>query len=148
MVMPKTPKTSGPKACRKPAIPDTSCSTLLLLELIMNATRIVALSILSAAAAFSGMAQADPLTRAEVKAEAREAVRTGDVIDYETGLKLNQLFPGAYPKQVAVKTVASRPAPVAVFKPTGDIEMDAINQRGAEAVARAQAKDSQFAGSR
>jgi hypothetical protein len=44
--------------------------------------------------------------------------------------------------------VPARQAPVAVFQPTGDIEMDAINQRGAEAVARAQAKDSQFAGNR
>jgi hypothetical protein len=114
----------------------------------MNATRIVALSILSAAAAFSGLAQADTLTRAEVKAEAREAIRTGDVVDYETGLKLNQLFPGAYPKQVAIKSVAARQAPVAVFQPTGDIEMDAINQRNAEAMARAQSKDSQFAGRR
>jgi Domain of unknown function (DUF4148) len=114
----------------------------------MNATRIVALSILSAAAAFSGLAQADTLTRAEVKAEAREAIRTGDVVDYETGLKQNQLFPGAYPKQVVIKSVAARQAPVAVFQPTGDIEMDAIHQRNAEAMARAQAKDSQFAGRR
>jgi Domain of unknown function (DUF4148) len=114
----------------------------------MNATRIVALSILSAAAAFSGLAHADTLTRAEVKAEAREAIRTGDVVDYETGLKLNQLFPGSYPKQVKVQTVAARQTPIAAFQPTGDIEMDAINQRNAEAVARAQAKDSQFAGRR
>ena len=35
-------------------------------------------------------------TREEVRAEAAEAIRTGDIVDYETGLKLNQLFPGQY----------------------------------------------------
>jgi Domain of unknown function (DUF4148) len=148
MVMPKTPKTPGPRPAGSQRSPTPPVQPYFFLELIMNTTRLVALSILSATAAFSGLAQADTLTRAEVKAEAREAIRTGDVIDFETGLKLNQLFPGAYPKQVAIKTVASRPAPAAVFQPIGDIEMDAINQRNAEAIARAQAKDSQFAGKR
>lgn len=114
----------------------------------MNATRLVALSLLSAAAAFSGVAQADTLTRAEVKAEAREAIRTGDIVEYETGLKFNQLFPGAYPKQVVIKPVVARQATAAAFQPIGDIEMDAINQRNAEVMARAQTKDSQFAGRR
>lgn len=114
----------------------------------MNATRLVALSILSAAAAFSGVAQADTLTRAEVKAEAREAIRTGDIVDFETGLKLNQLFPGAYPKQVVIKPLPVRQSPVAGFQPIGDLEMDAINQRNAEVMSRVQAKDSQLAGRR
>ena len=37
-------------------------------------------------------------TRAEVKAELAEAIRTGDLIaDTESGLKQNQLFPNRYP---------------------------------------------------
>ena len=38
-------------------------------------------------------------TRAQVQAELLEAVRTGDIIgNYETGAKLNEMFPGGYPK--------------------------------------------------
>ncbi|WP_284309668.1 DUF4148 domain-containing protein, partial [Hydrogenophaga electricum] len=36
-------------------------------------------------------------TRAEVKAELREALRTGDIVaDGDSGMKLNELFPGHY----------------------------------------------------
>ncbi|TXT35769.1 MAG: hypothetical protein FD135_4708 [Comamonadaceae bacterium] len=38
-------------------------------------------------------------TRAQVQAELLEAHRTGDIIgNYETGAKLNEMFPGGYPK--------------------------------------------------
>lgn len=118
------------------------------LELIMNTTRIVTLSIVSAVIAFSGAANAQSnLTRAEVKAEAAEAIRAGDVVDYETGKKLNELFPSAYPRQVKVPAVTARPSTPA-FVASGDIEMDVLNQRMADAVARGQARDSQFAGKR
>ena len=128
----------------------TSCSTNLFLELIMKATRIVSLSILTAALTLSGLAQAEStLTRAEVKAEAAEAARTGDIVDAETGMKLNELFPGAYPKQVKVKSVPARQTQASTtVVSTGDIEMDQIVQRNSEVMARRQGADNQVAGRR
>ena len=58
-------------------------STTVLLPLILAAT---------AATAGTAMAQNAPLTRAEVKAQLAEAVRTGNLLaDTERGLKLNEL---------------------------------------------------------
>lgn len=117
----------------------------------MKATRIVSLSILTAAFALTGAAHAaSTLTREEVKAEAAEAARTGDIVGIETGRKLNEVFPLVYPKPALAKSVqAARPAqPVAATVSTGDIEMDAIVQRNTEALARGQSSDNQFAGRR
>ncbi|HRH16211.1 MAG TPA: DUF4148 domain-containing protein [Aquabacterium sp.] len=116
----------------------------------MKATRIVSLSILTAALTLSGLAQAEStLTRAEVKAEAAEAIRTGNIVDAETGMKLNELFPGAYPKQVKVKSVPARQTQASTtVVSTGDIEMDQIVQRNSEVMARRQGADNQVAGRR
>jgi hypothetical protein len=42
-------------------------------------------------------------TRREVRAETINAIRSGDVIDTETGLKLNQLYPTRYHHVQAVQ---------------------------------------------
>ncbi len=89
-----------------------------------NTTRLAALSLLSAVAfASAGLAHADTtVTRAQVLAEAAEAARTGDVLDYETGRKLNELFPGAYPaksRQLATAPVAT-PVKAAAAKAQSD----------------------------
>jgi hypothetical protein len=72
------------------------------------------------AVAGSTQAMADPgRTRAEVKAELAEAIRTGDIIGSgELGLRLNQLYPDRYP------TVA---------KPTGKTR-DEVKAELAEAI--------------
>jgi hypothetical protein len=50
-------------------------------------------------------------TRAEVKAELAEAVRTGDIIvNGETGLKANELSPGAYPMQARGRKLPTQAA--------------------------------------
>jgi hypothetical protein len=60
-------------------------------------TRIL-LPFIFAATAGAAMAQSGPLTRAEVKADLAEAIRTGNILATgETGLMRNQLNPGAYP---------------------------------------------------
>ena len=52
-------------------------------------------------------------TRAEVKAELAEALRTGEMLDGgDSGLKLNEIIPGAYPRAVA-PIYANAPAGVA-----------------------------------
>lgn len=117
--------------------------------------RIASLAALTLSLALSSVAHADAgLTREQVKAELAQAQRNGDLIDYETGLKQNQLFPSAYPAAHAVAQIpalpsravarASQSAPAL----TGDIEFDAVAQRNAEALARRPAtlEDSQFAG--
>ena len=118
-------------------------------------TRIASLAALTLLLALSSVAHADTgLTREQVKAELVQAQRNGDLIDYETGLKQNQLFPSAYPAATAaaqIKPIASRAvarANQAAPALTGDIEFDAIAQRNAEALARRPAtlEDSQFAG--
>ncbi len=118
-------------------------------------TRIASFAALTLSLALSSVAQADTgLTREQVKAELVRAQRNGDLIDYETGLKQNQLFPSAYPAASAaaqIKPIASRAvarANQAAPALTGDIEFDAIAQRNAEALARRPATldDSQFAG--
>jgi len=57
-----------------------------------------------------------------------EAIRNGDVVvDGQTGLKLNQLFPDRYPHQAAVaqgKTRAEVKAELAEAVRTGDIVAD------------------------
>ncbi|RZL10664.1 MAG: DUF4148 domain-containing protein [Rubrivivax sp.] len=119
-------------------------------------TRLASLAALTLSLALGSAAHADTgLTREQVKAELAQAQRNGDLIDYETGLKQNQLFPSAYPAAAAtaaqIKPVTSRAvtrASQAGPALTGDIVFDAVVQRNAEALARRPAtlEDSQFAG--
>ena len=60
-------------------------------------TRIL-LPFIFAATAGAAMAQSGPLTRAEVKADLAEAIRTGNILATgESGLMRNQVNPTAYP---------------------------------------------------
>lgn len=57
------------------------------------------LATLGTGAAFAAD-EGGPLTREQVRAELAEAIRTGDVIGNGlTGQKLNEIYPGRYPKQ-------------------------------------------------
>ncbi len=64
-----------------------------------------------------------PLTREQVKAEYREAVRTGDILaPGDSGLKLNEMTPDRYPKAAAVgKTRAQVVAEFEAAVRSGDI---------------------------
>lgn len=69
------------------------------------------------------------LSRDQVQAELAQAVRSGNiVIDQETGLKANEVFPGSYPAQSAVqgKTRAEVQAELAEAIRTGDIPVDGV----------------------
>jgi hypothetical protein len=107
----------------------------------MKTTRILTLTAFTAAFALAGAAHADALSRSQVQAEALEAARTGDVLDYEMGKKLNELYPGAYPA-----TAKRTPAlPRVVVKAPADIEMEAQSQPTANALARREARGQQVA---
>jgi hypothetical protein len=74
--------------------------------MIMKATTklTAALGVALAAAALSPAWAQDsgPKTREQVRAELLEAQRTGDIMaDGETGKKLNEVFPSAFPAKVA-----------------------------------------------
>ncbi|TBO32971.1 DUF4148 domain-containing protein [Aquabacterium lacunae] len=113
----------------------------------MTAHRIIALTFSAAAIAFAGAAHADNgLTREQVKAELRDAQRNGDLIDYETGKKPNEVNPSAYPRQVKVAPVATAPSAVQ-HTAIGDFEMDLLNQRSAALLQRTE-QQRQFAGKR
>ena len=117
------------------------------LEPIMTFNRIIALTVSAAAIAFAGTAHADTsLTREQVKAELRDAQRNGDLIDYETGKKPNEVNPSAFPRQVKIAPVAVAPASVQ-YTAIGDVEMDLLNQRSAALLQRAE-QQRQFAGKR
>lgn len=119
----------------------------------MKTLRIASVSALALTLSLSSlMAQADTgLTREQVKAELAEAQRTGDIREVLTGKKLNEIFPSAFPKSPAkidVKAVPARFNQANVLPaPTGNIEYDAMVQRGVEAMARGAAdhSDQQFA---
>lgn len=67
-------------------------------------------------------------TRAEVKAELAEAVRTGNIVaDGQTGALAKDLFPAQYPKEAvaAGKTRAQVKAELAEARRTGNIVVDA-----------------------
>jgi ribosomal protein L30E len=88
----------------------------------MNFTRTITSVLLLAA--FGNMAQAQlDKTRAQVRAELAEAIRTGDIIAGEAGLKLNEIHPGAYPAKPAVagKTRAQVHAELAEAMRSGDL---------------------------
>lgn len=116
----------------------------------MTTSRIATIA-LTLSLAVSGIAQAETgLTREQVKAELAQAQRAGELVDYETGLKQNQLFPSAYPRvphQVRSITRTERKADT-TYQATGSIEFDAIAQRNAEALARRplSVEDGHFAG--
>jgi hypothetical protein len=65
----------------------------------MKTSRKLALAFFTATM-LAGAAHADVgLSRAQVRAELAQAQRSGDLVDYETGRKFNELFPGAYASQ-------------------------------------------------
>jgi hypothetical protein len=56
------------------------------------------LGILALSLAGAGLAQANQhVTREQVQAETAEAVRTGDIVEPWTQMKLNELYPSQYP---------------------------------------------------
>ena len=71
-------------------------------------------------------------TRAQVKAELADAIRTGDIASGISGLKLNEIYPGSYPRKprVATKTREEVNAELAEAIRTGDI---VIGQTGLKA---------------
>jgi len=78
------------------------------------------------ASVFAGQAMAatggTPVTRAQVEAELAEAVRTGNLITSQIGLKLNEQYPQNYPAQhSAVKTREQVEAELAEAVRTGDV---------------------------
>ena len=83
----------------------------------------IALATLSAGHALASDASATK-TREQVKAELAEAIRTGDiVVDFESGKKANELFPGLYPAKAVVQgqTREQVKAELAEAIRTGDI---------------------------
>ena len=72
----------------------------------MNLSHTFGSLLLLAAFAASAQAQAGK-TREQVRAELDEAIRTGDMIAGESGLKLNELYPQRYPA-VAVLPAKTR----------------------------------------
>jgi hypothetical protein len=102
----------------------------------MKTTRIASLAaatLFAVSASLTGVAHADTnLTRAQVQAELSEAQRTGNLIDFETGQKLNELFPSAYPDKVQQARVAPADSKTATTATKKFYEMtvfDAIAQR-------------------
>lgn len=90
----------------------------------MKLSTSILLPLMFAATAGTAMAQNAPLTRAEVKAQLAEAVRTGDLIaDGQTGLKLNEINPTNYPAKADQlgKTRAQVKAELVEALRTGDL---------------------------
>jgi hypothetical protein len=120
----------------------------------MKVTHILAIST-ATILGLAPMAHAESTsTRAQVLAEAAEAQRTGDVVDYEMGRKLNELNPSAYPRVVKLPTLPSAPTSAGTTKPgtsttsaanlIGDLEYDAIAERSAQAIARRDATSQSY----
>jgi hypothetical protein len=80
------------------------------------------IAIAAAGQAFASETNA-PVTREQVQSDLAEARRSGNIVDAESGLKLNQAFPSRYPAQVAEqgKTRAQVMAELAEARRTGDI---------------------------
>jgi ribosomal protein L30E len=90
----------------------------------MKLNRTTTLSVLLGALSFGAMAQSQPpLTREQVQAELREAIRTGDIIEGYSGLTRYELNPSAYPARpvVAGKTREQVNAELREAIRTGDI---------------------------
>lgn len=58
--------------------------------------------IILALMSISTLSFAQSLTREQVKAEYNASVKSGDIIENNTGLKLNELYPNNYPKKEVV----------------------------------------------
>lgn len=94
----------------------------------MKLSNRILLPLILAATAGTTMAQNAPLTRAEVKAQLAEAVRTGDLLaDGQTGLKFNEINPTNYPAKADQlgKTRAQVKAELAEAIRTGDLVANA-----------------------
>ncbi len=90
----------------------------------MKLSTAILLPLILAATAGTAMAQNAPLTRAAVKAELAEAIRTGNVLaNNESGLKLNELYPSNYPANTEQtgKTRAQVQAELAEAVRTGNV---------------------------
>ncbi len=90
----------------------------------MKLNRTTTLSLLLGALSFGALAQSQsPLTREQVQAELREAIRTGDIIDGYESRSRYERNPGAYPARpvVAGKTRDEVKAELAEAVRTGDI---------------------------
>jgi hypothetical protein len=90
----------------------------------MKLNRTTTLSVLLGALSFGAMAQSQPpLTREQVQAELREAIRTGDIVDGYESRSRYERNPGAYPARpvVAGKTRDEVKAELAEAVRTGDI---------------------------
>jgi hypothetical protein len=86
----------------------------------MNFTRTLGSMLLLAAFGSTAHAQ---MTREQVKAELADAIRTGDIFEGESGLKLNEINPGRYPARPlpAGKTRVQVKAELAEAIRTGDM---------------------------
>jgi hypothetical protein len=90
----------------------------------MKLNRTTTLSVLLGALSFGAIAQPQPpLTREQVQAELREAIRTGDIIDGYESRSRYERNPSAYPARpvVAGKTRDEVKAELAEAIRTGDI---------------------------
>ena len=93
----------------------------------MNRSYLTAVTLAVAALSAGQALAADtdaPKTREQVRAELREAQRTGDIVaDGETGQKLNQLYPNRYPATATAqgKTREQVRAELREAQRTGDI---------------------------
>ena len=96
-------------------------------EITMNRSYLTAVTLAVAALSAGQALAADtdaPKTREQVRAELREAQRTGDIVaDGETGQKLNQLYPNRYPATATAqgKTREQVRAELREAQRTGDI---------------------------
>lgn len=99
-------------------------------EITMNRSYLTAITLAVAALSAGQTLAADtdaPKTREQVRAELREAQRTGDIVsDGETGLKLNELYPHRYPAAAVAqgKTRATVQAELQAAQRSGDIVAD------------------------
>ena len=93
----------------------------------MKTSRIAVIALIVAAIGSGYAAAADNaaqgVTRAQVLAKLAEARSTGDIIDGESGKRLNELYPDRYPAKAAVpgKTREQVLAELAEARRTGDI---------------------------
>ena len=87
----------------------------------LSALALAVATLASVPAAFA--ADTGALTREQVRAALAEARRTGDLVDGDTGQKLNQIFPNAYPKQAAAQGLSREQvkAELAEARRTGDL---------------------------
>ena len=68
-------------------------------------TPFAATALIIASAMFVASPAFAEVTREQVQADLAAAVRSGDIMDSQTGLKLNEVFPNRYPVQQAQSTL-------------------------------------------